>query len=232
MSKYVNSVYTTDQTGRLSNIVFGKNKFGYYLKIFKPSVNPKTDAQQNVRAFFAAASREWAALTSAQRTQWDEIASTITYVNKGVTYSLTGFNLFVKLNRNLQDIGSPFYKNIERSSLVTPADMNGSYVQISDTPGSEDIKLYIPASLTVSTKAIVCATPVIKSSRKPNWKSLRIISVIDSTFVTGGTIKADYIAKFGAMPAAGDMVGFSMMPVNTLCGLTNGRVYTTAVGTL
>lgn len=230
--KYVNSIYTPDQTGRLGGIVFGKNKYGYYLKMFKPPTNPRSTAQQTVRSFFSSASRAWAAMTSVQRTAWDNIAPTIEFVKKGVSYTLTGFNLFVKFNRNLQDIGSAFYQNISRSTLVTPPTMDGSYVTVVTTPGSEDIKLFIPASLDVSTKAIVYATPVLKSSRQPNWKSLRIIDVIDSTFVTGGSIKASYIAEYGAMPKTGDFVGFSIVPVNIVCGQTNSKVYTTAIGTL
>lgn len=232
MSKYVNSIYTTDQTGRLGGVVFGKNKFGYFLKVFKPPVNPRTVDQQTVRSFLSDASKEWAKLTPAQRTLWDSYASGMTYISKGSTYTLTGFLLFVKLNRNLQDIGSAFYKDIDESTLISPAGMNGSYVNVITTPGSEDIKLFIPASLDVNTKAIVCATKVLKSSAKPKWNLLRTITVIDSTFVTGGTIKADYIAKFGAMPKTGDLLGFSVMPVNIVCGQTNGKVYTTVVGTL
>lgn len=229
MSKYVNSVITTDQTGRLSNFVFGKNKYGYFLKIFKPPVNPRSLSQQGIRAFMAAAARDWANLTQGQRNEWDSIAGTIEYVKKGVTYTLTGFNLFVKYNRNLQDIGQPFYETILMADLVTPADMNGSTVQVKTTTGSEDIKLNIPATLAAGVKAIVYATPVLKSSRKPNWKALRIIGTIDSSFVSGSSIKTMYTARY-PMPATGNSVGFCVMPVNSTSGVTNSKVYMTAIG--
>ena len=232
MSKYVNSVVTTDQTGRLSNLVFGKNKFGYFLKIFKPPVNPMTKSQQNIRGFFGAATRAWLALTFAQRAAFNSIASGMEYVKKGLTYTLTGFNLFVKLNRNLQDIGQPFYKDITRKTMVTPPDMSGSEVSIVTTPGSEDIKLFIPAALDADTMAIVYASPVLKSSCKPNWKLLRIIMVIDSTFISGGSIKTQYLAEFGTLPGTGELVGFGIMPVNTTCGLSNNKIYMDAIGTI
>ena len=232
MSKYVNSVVTTDQTGRLSNLVFGKNKFGYFLKIFKPPVNPKTTSQQNIRGFFGAATRAWAALTYAQRSAFNSIAGTIEYIKKGLTYTLTGYNLFVKLNRNLQAIGQPFYQDITRSGMVTPPDLSGSTVDVITTSGTEDIKLFIPATLDADTMAIVYASPVLKSSCKPNWKLLRIIMVIDSTFISGGSIKTQYLAEFGTLPGTGELVGFGIMPVNTTCGLSNNKIYMDAIGTI
>jgi len=232
MSKYVNSVITTDQTGRLSNIVFGKNKFGYFLKIFKPPVNPKTTSQQNVRGFFGAAARAWAALTTAQRSTYNSIAATMEFVKKGVPYTLTGFLLFVKLNRNLQDIGQPFYQDISRSTLITPPDLSGSTVELNTTPGTADITLTLPTVLDVNTMAIVYATPVLKSSRQPNWKQLRVIGTIDNTFITPGSIKTQYMAEYGVMPATGDLVGFAVMPVNITCGLANNKIYMDAVGAL
>jgi hypothetical protein len=153
-------------------------------------------------------------------------------MKKGVTYTLTGFNLFVKLNRNLQDIAEGYYKDISRTTLVIPAEMNGASVDIDCTPGTEDINLNIPAALASGTKAIVYATPVLKASRKPRWGKLRIIQTIDHTFVSGGSIKDSYVAKFGGMPATGEKAGFAVMPVDATCGLTNAKVYMTAVGTV
>ena len=232
MSKYVNSVFTTDQTGRLSNIVFGKNKYGYFVKIYKPAVNPKTVSQQDVRAFLKAASKAWAALTDVQRTSYNDISATIEYVKNGVTYTLPGFSLFVKLNRNLQDIGSPFYQDINRDTLISPPDMNGSTVTVVTTPGSEDIKLFIPATLNANTKALIYASPILESSRKPNWKRLRIIGTIDGTFVSGGSIKTQYLARFGVLPSTGNKIAFAVMPVNITCGMNNSKVYITTVGTI
>ena len=232
MSKYVNSVVTTDQTGRLSNLVFGKNKFGYFLKIFKPPVNPMTKSQQNIRGFFGAATRAWLALTFAQRAAFNSIASGMEYVKKGLTYTLTGFNLFVKLNRNLQSVGASFYEDIDRTTLITPPGMNGSTFDVITTPGTEDIKLDIPTVLDANTIGIVCATPVLKSSRIPDWKTLRIIGTIDHTFASGDSIKTMYLSRYGKLPKSGDIVGFTVMPVNSTCGLTNAKVYVTAVGTV
>jgi hypothetical protein len=138
----------------------------------------------------------------------------------------------VKLNRNLQDIGQPFYQNISRNTLITPADLNCSSVAINTTPGTEDITLTLPAALYTSTMGIVYATPVLKSSCQPNWKQLRAIMTIDNTFVTPGSIKTQYLAKFATMPATGDLVGFCVRPVNTTSGMANSKVYLTAVGVI
>jgi hypothetical protein len=230
--KYINSIYTPDMSGRQGGAVFSRNKYGAYIKMFKPPSNPRTPYQQAIRAFFASAARTWATLTDAQRTAWNDIAATFPFVKGGVTFFLSGFSFFVKLNRNLQDIAQPFYEDISRSTLVTPPDMSGSTVDIVTTPGLEDIKLNIPAALDANTMAIVYATPVIKSSRQPDWKKLRVIKTIDHTFISGGSIKVAYIAKFGAMPATGEKAAFAVMPVDIACGLTNSKVYTTSIGTV
>jgi hypothetical protein len=230
--KYVNSIFTPDQIGRLGGVTFGKNKNGVYMKMYQTPVNQRSTSQQDVRGFFGTASKAWAALTDAQRTAYDDVAVTIEYVKKGITYTLTGFQLFMKLNRNLQDIGQPFYQDISQDTLVSPPGLTTSTVDIVTTPGLEDISLNIPAALDANTKAIVYATPVLKSSRKPRWQYLRIITTIDHTFISGGSIKAPYIAEFGAMPNTGGKAGFAIMPVNIACGLSNTKVYMTAIGTV
>ena len=230
--KYVNSIYTPDQTGRLGGVVFGKNKYGYYQKMFKSPTNPRTADQQTIRSFFSTATKEWANLTSAQRTAWNDNAGMFQYVKKGISYTVTGFNLFVKLNRNLQSVGASFYEDIDRTTLITPPGMNGSTFDVITTPGTEDIKLDIPTVLDANTIGIVCATPVLKSSRIPDWKTLRIIGTIDHTFASGDSIKTMYLSRYGKLPKSGDIVGFTVMPVNSTCGLTNAKVYVTAVGTV
>ena len=232
MSQFVNSAYTTDQGGRQSNIIFGRNKYGYFVKLFKPSVNPRTVSQQEVRAFMKTAAKAWATLTDAQRIAYNNISATIEYVKKGQTYTLPGFNFFMKLNRNLQDIGEPFCEDISEDSLVSPPTMIGSSVDIVTTPGTEDIKLFIPAALDAKTKGIVSATPPLKSSCKTNWMRLRAIMTIDGTFVNGGSIKTQYLAKFGTLPNTGNKVGFAVMPVDIGCGMENSKVYMLSVGTI
>ena len=230
--KFINSIFTPDLSGRQGGSVFSKNKYGGYIKQFTAPSNPRTAYQQNVRAFFAACSREWANLTDAQRNNWDSLAATTQIVKKGVSYSLTGFNYFVKLNRNLQDIAEPFYQDISRATLITPADLSGSTVSVITTPGSEEIMLFIPATLDADTKAIVYATPQLKSSRKTNWNQLRAIGTIDGTFTSGGSIKTMYLAKFGLLPGTGDKLGFAVMPVNSTSGLTNTKVFIASTGVI
>jgi hypothetical protein len=55
---------------------------------------------------------------------------------------------------------------------------------------------------------------------------------IDNTFVTLGSIKTQYLAKFGTMPATDGFVGFCVMPVNSTSGSANSKVYLTAEETV
>ena len=229
--KFINSVYRPNPSGRLGATVYSKNKYGNYEKMLTLPSQPMTDAQLKVRANMSALARMWGTLTDHQRTMWDNAASNFSYTSGGEGYMLTGFNFFVKCNRNLQDVDE---------SVVTtvPTDMNvpGGFADfqadITSTPGAEDIILNFTPVIASDVKIKVWASSVIRPGRKPSVTRLRMIGSLDDAFETGDSIKDLYIAKFGTLPGAGQKAFFAIEPVKTINGLVNAKVFSTAYGSI
>ena len=214
-------------SGKHYGMVFSKNSYGVYMKKYRKPVNPRTQSQQDVRGKFSELSKEWGKLTDKQRRGWMSIGKETTYVKKGRYFTYMGFTYFMKLNRELQNIGQTLYKDICRSTLVQPPSMYEAIVEVKTRKGKEDIKLKLPEKLDECTSVVVYATCLQKSSRQIDWKQLRVIKVIDSTFKQGGSIKDAYVEKYGYLPGKEDKVGFAVMAVNNYCGLTGGKMYIT-----
>ena len=229
--KFINSIFTPDQMGRLGGIVFSKGKYGYYMKTFTPPSNPMTDAQLAVRADFAAITRLWGTLTDFQRTNWDNAAANFSYTKNGSTYTLSGFNFFTKVNRNLQDVGSAVVTSFPGNASV-PTAFDTFQADITSTPGAEDITLNFTPVIGADVKVKVYATAVLKPGRKPEVGKLRMIGTIDHTFETADSIKVMYTAKFGVLTGAGQKAMFAVEPVSTVNGLVNAKMYSTAIGSI
>ena len=103
--KYVDSIYATNQSGKLGGVIFSKNQYGVYICMRKIPVDPNTTAQQNTRAGTAKIARLWTTLTPVQRLNWTEQSKKYQFRKKGLPYSLTPNIFFMKLNKNLYEVG-------------------------------------------------------------------------------------------------------------------------------
>ena len=231
MAEFINSLYSPNKSGRLGSSVFGKSRFGGpFEKMLGLPSNPRTDAQMNRRHQFVALSRKWGSLTDAQRTAWDDRAKDYPYTKKGMTYIPSGFMFFFMLNSNLQVIGQPI--NTDAHRMVMPEEFLSFTVNAVTTPGTEDIKVNLSPAIDAGTMVQVIASRILAPGRKPQEKDMRHIGVIDHTFVSGGSIKDMYIAKFGIMPGTGDKVRFQIKATNIADGFTGLPMSFTAIGTV
>lgn len=88
--------------GTVGGLTFTANKGSVYAKTWSRSSNPRTERQQRERANMATLAAAWEDLSEAQRTAWRDLAATDpepVYNQFGEPVSLSGFNLFVMLNR-------------------------------------------------------------------------------------------------------------------------------------
>ncbi|GAI05376.1 unnamed protein product, partial [marine sediment metagenome] len=79
---------------------FARNHYGNYARARTKPVNPKTDAQNDVRAALAAMTARWSQVLDApQRTAWNLYGSNVVMKNKlGESINLTGFNHYIRSN--------------------------------------------------------------------------------------------------------------------------------------
>ncbi len=228
---FVNSFYRLAPRGKLGSSVFSSNQYGNYEKMWKAPRQPRTPAQLLIRSAFTVFAQMWRILGAAANTAWNGIAAQYIFTKNAKTYKLSGFSFFIKLNQNLALIGQPAI-TVAPASILPPASIIPISVNITTTPGTEDIKLFIPAALPASSMAVVRATTVVKPGTQSKDGNLRNIGTIDSTFISGGSIKSMYLAKYGALPGTGDRVYFEVTPYDTASGWQGAKCTALATGTI
>ena len=135
--KYTSSLFD-DVRNTLGSIVGSSSWSGSYIRIKNTQTSSRTATQAATRGQFKAHSKAWAALTPAQRTDWNSLAQAITKKDKlGNNYHPTGLQTFVSCNMLLQ--------NLDGGTISTPP-------SIPDTPPTL-------ASLTLTATVEVAATP-------------------------------------------------------------------------
>ena len=117
--------------------------------------------------------------------------------------------------------------------LLVPAETITSFsVDIVTTPGTEDINLNITPGIDTNNKLVVFSTGPVNPGAKPSFNKATIITVLDHSFVSGGSIKSAYINVFGTMPATGVKAGFMAKTVTVAQGIDGPAFVCQAIGTV
>ena len=132
--------------GTLGGIVFSTNKAGNYARQWSLSSSPKTESQTTQRGLLSQQPEAWRALSSAQQALWDAFAALPAQDQTnplGVTYSLSGFGWFVKINTRLLRAG-----RVTRTAppvLARPANPTISGMNVRSTAGALGSNISYPA---------------------------------------------------------------------------------------
>lgn len=108
MAKIKYSALVSEMSGKLNGSVMAKNRSGNYVRTKITPVNPQTVFQTAVRNRLAGNSALWRGLTEDQRLAWNGAVNDWTSTNIfGDTVKPSGQNLYIKVNNNLLNVGSP-----------------------------------------------------------------------------------------------------------------------------
>ncbi len=196
-----------DGSGKIGGQVVSSNRGGKYLRTKVTPSNPSTVAQQASRALLSSLSTLWAGLTEAQRLSWNAAVSDFAKTDIfGDIKNPSGFNLFVKLNANLGNVGETAILSAPAKIAVPFSPIASAIFDISSTTGV----VTFGNSDYDGELVFVSATPSV-SAGKSNVKSefrgigfftvaLGVIDVYDA-----------YVAKFGA-PAVGANITLQLAP--------------------
>ena len=99
----------TPRTNKIGNMVAYVSPYGQCYHAYCVPRNPRTEAQNRMRAIFGSASRGWnLRLTDAQRERWTLAAQTApSHPSLGHYGHLSGQQLCIKINSTLLCIGKP-----------------------------------------------------------------------------------------------------------------------------
>lgn len=221
MAKIKMAHIIAEARGKIGGTVFSRNTFGAYIRARVTPVNPATTAQALVRTQLTSLAQSWRGLTQAQRDAWNQGVVTFTHTDIfGDNVPLTGFNLFMQLNRNLLAAGQATIDDIPVPSAV----FNFTSASLSaDTTGGNLNLTFAPAIPAGTTMLIKAAAPL--SAGKQFVKSeLRQINRLVNGDVSPFDLDNSYIAKFGALPSVGTKVFVEMRAVNDATGLAGTRL--------
>lgn len=99
-------------SGKLGKDVIVGGKFGPFLRLRVRPSNPKTQAQMTARGATVELARMWRTLTATQRGAFSNLAAVTPLVNRlGFKRTVSGFQIWMKINKPLIMAGVPVIKN-------------------------------------------------------------------------------------------------------------------------
>lgn len=217
MAKIKYSALVSDMRNKLNGSVMSKNRYGSYLRNKVTPVNPQTAFQQQARQSLGNLSSSFRELTAGQIKSWNGAGVNFPFTDIfGDIKHLTGQTLFVKLNANLEKVGSP---RIMQPPLPTGfpeiALSDFEYNVDVDETGSAVFDI-LPAVIPAGYKLVVYATEGI--SRAVSFVKNRY-RFIGSFTPAGGNLDIfdAHTARFG-VPLVGEVVHIRCALVSTTTG--------------
>jgi len=195
--------------GALAGTVFSRNTYGAYMRSKVSPVNPNTTAQQGVRQFLTTVAQSWAGLSDNERLGWNTAAVNFSRTNIfGDSVPLTGFGLYTRLNRNLQEIGE---------ALITAAPFIETITGIESltlTATAATLSLaFAPDPVPAGHTWILYATPTMNAGKKFVKSEFRKIATIPAAQVSPFDLFAAWQTVFGGSPISGGRIFVKVVPV-------------------
>jgi len=179
--------------------------------------NPQTPAQTTQRGNFGSLSGNWNSLTEPQRESWNAL-QIVVVDNLGHSVTLSGKELYVRLNRNLFNAGQ---------AALTDAPIPTSPLGISSLSITADVSdnnmklIFTPTPVPTGTTWLVFATgPQSVGTYKPNPSKYKLITVLPATTATDEDVLPEWEDVFGTM-AAGQKIFIKLVAVKNTTGFTS-----------
>lgn len=206
-----------DFTGSTGNITAAHSAGHLVVRNKVTPAYTDTDYQRVVRQNFTRFAKNWQDLTDAQRVLWAEKAKVVSASSSyyGISGKISGFNLYVRCNMNLELIGitTPLTDPVDNMTGLLP-DLKA--VSLSDS----ELKITLKGKTDENDVLVIRLTP-LSVGQSTNINGLRQVGTIAGG-ASEAVITEKYTAQFGT-PAAGDKVQVQIYAINTLSGHASAR---------
>lgn len=204
-----------DMRGKVSGNVYSKNKGGAYSRVRVVPTNPQTSYQVARRSILTSLSQAWRGLTAANRTSWNNAVQNFRRVNRvGNAISLSGNALYVSLNKNLADVGIA-------ANAAAPAPESVDTVTVSSFVADTTLQtlvLTLGGAVPANTSVKIFVTETLSAGIDSPGTKLRQLTYASASDGPGITMTSEYLARFGAIGAAGSKIFYELVPVNETTG--------------
>jgi hypothetical protein len=223
-----NSALLTQTSGSIGGATGAQNRGGNYLRARVAPVQPRTVAQQAVRATLASISSTWKTLTASQIAAWNSLASSISLKDSlGNTYKPSGSQLYTGSNVNLSDVGASLITAAPAGAPSFP-DLLGITATASAGTPTFTVVPGIGSAPTGNVFRVRC-TPQVSPGKSYFGKgAYRVIGHFAATSYASLNIEAAFVARFGAL-VAGRQVAVTVDLVNITTGFASIQATTTAI---
>lgn len=210
-----------DMRGKISGNVYSKNKGGAYSRVRVVPNNPQTVYQTAKQSILTSLSQAWRGLTAANRLSWTRAVDNYKRINRiGGQILLSGNALYVSLNKNLADVGIS-------ANAAAPAPESVDTVTVStfvmDTTAQTAV-LTLGGAVPANTSIKIFMTGTLSAGINSPGTKLRQLTYASATDGPGITLTTEYLARFGAIGAAGSKIFYSLVPVNATTGQLGASV--------
>ncbi len=205
-------------SGKVNGTVFSRNTYGAIARGWAKPTFPATTKQMNVNASFGAQSQVWRTLTSAQRTGWISLASTVSFVNRlGESIYLTGQAMFNKLNQNLKSAGQVA---IDDAPAYTIPDSPTSVIGDADSVAASFTIEFAGTPVPANTVLQIWVTPQLSPGIRAVKGLYKLLANVAAGQVSPSNVVTTYVANFGAL-IADQAIWIKVRFVNTETGVAS-----------
>ena len=213
MARITYGAIVTEIRGSVGGTTFQRSGYGFSVKNKPNQVRLMSEGQRAIRAAMSFIAQSWRNLSQSNRNAWISWASTHPFSSKHNTTSyLTGYSYFVRFNVNRYLFVGNIMQNPGAGSIAMP-DLDPALV----VSGSEllmDLAPSTPTSDLVGYISCSPSQPVTHAFNTSKTRQIRDMLLLPGTF----DVAPIFLAKFGRVPVAGDIVFFTVLPAGYYAG--------------
>lgn len=229
MAKILLGATIGDARGSAGAIVYSKNRSGAYIRQKVSPVQPRTARQTLVRQLFSALAIYWGqSLDVAERAAWTALAATNPVTDVfGNSQILTGLQLFMRVNRNRQQLALAVLDAAPANQDVTPL----SALSMTAVSATQVISVtHAPSPIPATHYLLVFGSPPLSPGVSFFKPLLKALSAVGPGVASPFDVSSAWIALYGAF-SAGQRIGIKAVMINGDTGAASSDVFATAIAT-
>ena len=229
MAKVKYGEMISDMRGKINGTVHSKNRYGSYMKKKQGANASNTTSQSAVRNLFSYLTKNWKALTASQRNSWLQGVASFKRLNSlADSITLTGSNLYIALNRNLQAISASLITSCPNPTTTTDLTSASVTGDVSDAKIELTFAPTVPAGTAMLIKASAPQSAGVSNAKT----AMRIIGTKAAAQTSPQDITALYEAVFGTgWKVAGVKLFVDVQTISTTTGIPATKFRTNAIVT-
>lgn len=175
------SALVSDMRNKLNGSVLSKNRYGSFIRNKVTPTNPQTAFQQKARQSLGNLSSSYRELTAGQIASWNQSGVNFPFTDIfGDIKHLSGQTLFVKLNANLEKVGSPRISQPPLPVGFPELAIDTFEVEVDDLDNTDASFAVTPELIPAGYKLVVYATPGLSRAVQFVRNRFRFLGAFDA----------------------------------------------------